>query len=558
MDSKYNLQDVVRCHNCDTSVYSKYCDSCHLHLCENCSKEHLSEYKEHKVVPSKMRKYPPVCSKCPHHPKYLREFYCRKCCIPVCNVCATVVEHKNHETVDIDNIFEIKKSMIKSDLEELQNLLPKYCAFSSDILKSKCVHKKNFQGFTAVLKTLKEDPLIEKEYLKFLEFDYREKDSNYLDILRRQNDGNRSTILKIEQCIPDLVKYLNSNEVDFVFSYKTRNAEFRRLLQIPPVTMPHFPSRKAIKERVHQRFGSFPTVFAINKRNEYCYEKNIPDAKLFNSEMVLILDEPRIITCINTMYGDCNQIISVSCLRNKNIWTSGQDCTMRQYNMQGKLVESIKTKSGNIPRDITVTVHGELVYTDEESRTVNIVKNGKIREVIKLEEWRPQKVCCTSSNDLLVIMVSDYNQTKVVRYHGSYEKQIIEFSDNGEPLFSFGYYSKDICENKNLDICVADCIANEIIVFSQFGNPRFTYNGSTSTTKKPFKPCGIASDSQSRILTVDNNNYHIHIIDQDGQFLSYVQNLDLQGPFALCIDRKDHLILAERHKGKLNKIQYCM
>lgn len=225
--------------------------------------------------------------------------------------------------------------------------------------------------------------------------------------------------------------------------------------------------------------------------------------------------------------------------------------------MQGKLVKSIKTSSGNIPRDITVTMFGELVYTDEESRTVNVVKNGKIWEVIKLREWRPLKVCCTSSNDLLVIMDSDHNQTKVVRYSGSDEKQIIQFSDNGEPFFVPGYYSKSICENKNLDICVADCIGKKVIVVSQFGILQFIFKGFPSHTEESFKPCGIASDSQSRILIVDNT-HRIHILDKDGQFLSYIQNLDLQGPFAFCIDTTDSLILAECHNGKFNQIQYCM
>lgn len=436
--------------------------------------------------------------------------------------------------------------MIKSDLEELQELL-KY----HDIWELICVHKMNFETFTADLEKLKKDSQIKRGYLRYLEFDYKDKNSKFLDIVDRQKDGITSTISKIEQCIHYLMEFLISNEVDFVFSYKSRNDEVKGLPQIPPVPMPHFPSQEAI---VLKSSGSLPIYFATN----FCNEKNTQDAELFDLGTLLIFNEPLIITYINTMYGDCNQVNSVSCLRNYNIWTSGQDNIMRQYNMQGELVESIKTRSENIPCDITVTMFGELVYTDEESRTVNVVKKGKIREVIKLGEWRPFRICCTSSNDLLVIMGSDYNQTKVARYNGSDEKQIIQFSSNGEPLFSSGYYSIDICENKNQDICVSDCIANKIVVFSQFGNPRFTYNGSTFTTKEPFRPCRIASDSQSRILTVDNNNYHIHIIDQDGQGLINIPILDLQGPFALCIDKKDNLILAECHKGKLTKIQYCM
>lgn len=267
----------------------------------------------------------------------------------------------------------------------------------------------------------------------------------------------------------------------------------------------------------------------------------------------------RINTCIKTNYCVNNYLRCVACLPNGNICTSGQDNSIKQYDVHGKLVKSFKTKSGNIPNDITVTMSGEIVYTDEDRRTVNVVKNGKIREVIKLKRWRPLKLYSTSLGDILVIMDhSDYNQSKVVRYSGFEEKQNIQFDDNGRPLFSSGYYSKYICVNINLDICVADCVSQVVVVVSQDGILRFIYKGSPFLTKEPFKPCGIVCDSQSRILTVDNTTKSIHILDKDGQFLCYIPNLDLQGPFALCINANDNLFVAECHTGKVYNIQYCM
>lgn len=41
MLSLHNLQDVIRCHLCDTPVPFLYCDSYHINLCKVCAANHL-------------------------------------------------------------------------------------------------------------------------------------------------------------------------------------------------------------------------------------------------------------------------------------------------------------------------------------------------------------------------------------------------------------------------------------------------------------------------------------------------------------------------------------
>lgn len=54
------------------------------------------------------------------------------------------------------------------------------------------------------------------------------------------------------------------------------------------------------------------------------------------------------------------------------------------YNSQGELLKSVKTKSWNIPLDITLSVSGDLVYTNYMyyEKTVNVVKEIRIEEVM--------------------------------------------------------------------------------------------------------------------------------------------------------------------------------
>ncbi|XP_062617497.1 uncharacterized protein LOC134279152 [Saccostrea cucullata] len=266
-----------------------------------------------------------------------------------------------------------------------------------------------------------------------------------------------------------------------------------------------------------------------------------------------LLDEPETVTTIDTGY---KYLCNVVCLSDKEIWTRGNDYTMKLYSInQGLLLKSIITKSGNIPWDIAVTRSGDLVYTDTSDRTLNIVKNERM-EVIRLQNWCPYNVCSTSSGDLLVIMKRDDKLTKVVRYSGSKEKQSIQFDDKGKPLYSPGDYSRYITENRNLDICVSDCRANAVVVVNQAGELRFRYNGYTPPRKnRPFYARGITTDSQSHILTADNNNDCVHIIDQDGQFLCYIDG-GLSQPWGLCTDTNDNLFVAQFGNNQVKKIKY--
>lgn len=186
---------------------------------------------------------------------------------------------------------------------------------------------------------------------------------------------------------------------------------------------------------------------------------------------------------------------------------------------------------------------------------MNIVNNEGMHTEIKVKGWSPLNICSSSSGDLLVVMYSDDKETKVVRYSGQIERQTIQYDGKGRPLYSSYFYTKYISENRNLDICVSDSAAGAVVVVNQVGKLRFIYTGPSATTKEPFYPIGIATDSQRRLLIADYKNYCIHLVNQDGHFLCHIDNLHLQRPFGLCMDTRDNLYVAEYLTGKVKKIQ---
>ncbi|XP_062615116.1 uncharacterized protein LOC134276844 [Saccostrea cucullata] len=271
-------------------------------------------------------------------------------------------------------------------------------------------------------------------------------------------------------------------------------------------------------------------------------------------------NEPDILST-EIIYG--KNIINIAFLGNEKIWLCKGETIMKLYSINKSFsLESITTKSENIPTDIAVTESGNLMYTDKGDGTVNIVKEGKTQELIRLQNWRPMSLSSTSKDDILVTMENDDNkQSKVVRYSGYLEKQSIQFDDDGNQLFNFGGSQNFICENKNLDICVADCGVQAVVVVNQTGKFRFRYTGHAPAPKnKPFNPAGITTDSQGHILTADYDNYCVHIIDKDGRFIHFIKFEHFQ-PYRLCTDRDDNLFVAVADlkswpPGSVKKIRY--
>ncbi|XP_056012451.1 E3 ubiquitin-protein ligase TRIM71-like [Ostrea edulis] len=552
MHPRRSGQEVLLCDLCETVPLQSHCELCNINLCKACVGEHLSDSsKRHNVVPFLHIKSTPNYHKCPDHADKHCEIYCEKCGIPVCLTCVTSGKHKGHDISDILEKLGAKTESLQKDLKELETrIYPRYEEMVSNVETEKAELETKYGKLTTDAD--QQGEILHREVTAIVnrrKSAIAEMKTKHLDALNKNTDEITQKMAELKQIMSDLKSILKSNDVSLTSTYKSRNSEFRTLPPKVRVTLPSFSAQKINKDQLNEMFGSLLPL-SINTE----HGDAMKSAEAVSSPPVKpLLDEPRVTVTIDTGY---NNLYSVSCLSEDQVWTCGNNETMKLLNLQSKLLTSIQTKSGDRPWDIAVTRDGDLVYTDEYKHTINLIKNKKIQTVITLQGWGPLNVCCTAANDLLVTMYSDdREQSKVVRYSGSTEKQSIQFDDQGRPLYSSSGLYKHISENKNLDICVADFSARAVVVVNQSGKLRFRYTGHPSNTEQSFTPYGITTDSQSHILTADDNNDRIHILDQDGQFLRYI-HCHLKSPFGLCVDIRDNLFVAEFNTAKVKKIQY--
>eukprot|EP00105_Crassostrea_gigas_P044631 XP_019928779.1 PREDICTED: E3 ubiquitin-protein ligase TRIM36 [Crassostrea gigas] len=338
MDPEYSLQDVVRCHLCDTPVPPLHCIVCNIHLCEDCEGKHLSDKsKQHKAVPFKYRRSFPYCQK---HSTKICDHFCEQCNIPICELCFSSKEHQTHDVVGILKTLENKTQFLQRDLQDFEKFIyPKYKEIISNIAKQKADLNENSQKLTTAINKHGEDLHREIDtMIPKLKSDLDEMDTKHLAVLSKQEDETKHTISEITQSIADLKKLLDSSDVSRVSAYKSRNAEFRRLPPKLTVSYPSFTPQRINTEQLYQQFGSLSA--SSIKTEEHGYTMDSPLNRL-------LIDVPRIITQIDTKDIGLRSVSSVS---DEDVWTSGyNDKKMKLYNLQGELMKSVQTKSGKDP-----------------------------------------------------------------------------------------------------------------------------------------------------------------------------------------------------------------
>lgn len=559
MDPRTSAQDVYRCELCDKNMVDMLCVVCPRKLCKSCVGNHLDDDpNKHKLVKFQDRNTTLVLPTCPTHSSERCKNYCRECDNAVCPSCIPSDSHKKHTFLKISEVFEKRKEKINSETKELDEIV--FPSYTRIVQKEESDAAKLEEDY----KSLKQS--IENQRTK-----WHDEIDNIVNMLQDETDKMRETQLKalkkhlqkvknlrteIQEAIKSNKDILYSQNVTETLSYKSRNLALKRLPEKLELSTPKFISQPINKDLIAKMFGVV-LGFSISEHTEG-YEKN---TQVIRENQIQFRQKPKIQSVLET--GEIKCPAKIAYQSNGKLWIAGNEGSLKLFQCDALQLKSGATRSCLTlkhvdltgPTDIAVTRTGDLIYGIKLENTVFKLTKDKAQILINLHDWKLLSLCITAFGELLVCMTDERKyRCRVVRFNQDPEiRQIIQYDNRGESLYTSGVLNKYIEENENGDICLADCDAGAVVVTDRTGNLRFRYVGRISSQKNDqFCPVGIATDSMAHILVSDS--LKVHIVDKNGQFLRFL-DIVCSTPMRLAFDECDNLFIADTH-GNVKMVVY--
>lgn len=547
-DSKLLAQEVIICDLCDKPT-QQFCNSCQKNLCNECVNKHVDQLQSlaHEIVCSKNRNTQCVLPECKIHPGRRCEVQCQQCQIPICVKCC-IGTHKNHDAVEVVELFEIKKQELQNFTDEIETkFIPKYNKTDADLQEKLTETTAKFNKMEEEKEVLRKrwhqevDTIFDK-----LGSSISLMEENSLESIKTQQKTIKDTTQDMVQTVQHNKLVLKTNRASDVIEHKSNLNQFNNNITdintfTPPVLV------NTIK-------GKGLSIEIGEYKAELTYTINLPVDVSYPSTKEL-LKLAKVIAVISTFY---QPLCEVACWGKNEAWICGYSNTLTRIDINGKMNVHIGgTGMRSPPNDIAVTVHGDLIYID--GRKGKIKTTGHDDSLVSIpQDWIPYRLCCSKSGDIL-ICVSNGLEKKIIRYHEKKITQEIHKVENGKPIFE-GKFSHALCihvvENNNGDVCISDENAGVIIVVSLAGKIRFRYDGKPAKKNNQFSPSNIVTDSLGQIIIADNGNSCLHILDQDGQFIKCVDNCELDNVHALSVDDEGRFWAGLFESGIIKVIQY--
>ena len=529
-----------------------YCNDCHQPMCKQCKDEHRKSphTKNHDVVLYRQRKHRLPIEKCKLHPTKNVDIFCKECKTPLCLKCFLTEEHKGHEFDDLEEIYAEKYALWQGQFSKIQKyFLPTSESLKTDIEEDVTEIKNIMESIRTSMKAEAESlkNLIDEVTSEKMEHTHT-MEKSLLRLLKSQETTYDDYITYLGEISDTFQEYLSITNQKLLFF---ENLEIETIPEtskpVPPVfTASQFnrddvakllgkvnvPNTEPEKRKIQPMEAVSTPMKFTEKQLEQSREKADMKQTLSLSSSVTKVRE----YCVPDVDNACH----VSVDKPGKLWVSDSFKNLVQTD-QGRLLQKIQG-SGGVSGYHSTTQNGDLIYTDRDTAIINrISADRKITEFMKTGDWAPLSVHSSRINgDLLVGMYTN-EEGKVTRYNkAGKETQNIQRDNQGQELYDYPHY---ITENINGDICTSDMNKFAVVVVNEFGEHRFSYTG----LRSDFQPYGICTDVLGHILVCDRGKESIHLLDQDGAFLSFILSKEqcMGYPRGICVDDENNLYVGK-------------
>nr|XP_022341355.1 uncharacterized protein LOC111135511 [Crassostrea virginica]XP_022341356.1 uncharacterized protein LOC111135511 [Crassostrea virginica]XP_022341358.1 uncharacterized protein LOC111135511 [Crassostrea virginica] len=540
-----------------------HCNACHRPLCEQCRDEHLKnpDTKSHEIVPYRYRKQRLSVEKCKHHPTRNIDIFCQECQIALCLKCFTK-EHQGHKFDDLEEIYAEKYALWQGEFSKIQKyFLPTAQGLKNDI-------EEDVKEIKKIMESIRTSMNAEAESLKNLVDEVTSEKKKYthtmekslLQMLKSQETTYDDYIAYLGKMNDEFQEYLSLTNKKLLFS------ETLRIKTIPETTRPVppiFAKGKFGKDDISKLLGRVNVQITEPEKRKIqpmeavtthmkSTEKQLEQTKE-KSDVKQTLSLSSSVTKVREYSVPGVDIVyHVSVDKLDRLWVSDSRGNLVQTDLQGKQLQKIQT-SGRYEGYHTATQDGDLIYTDKDKKVIyRITPDKKITEFIKTGDWRSLSVHSSRINgEILVGMIKD-KEAKVTRYSkAGKELQNIQWDIQRQGLYSDPHH---ITENINGDICTSDFNKQAVVVVDNSGQHRFSYTGQESG----FYPYGICTDVLGHILVCDRASNTVHLLNQDGGFLSFILSSQqgVKYPFGVCVNDENNLHVGQANTNLVTVYKY--
>lgn len=557
MDPLQGAQDVIRCDICsdlEKSPAEVHCNTCHTNVCSPCVVKHmeLDRSRKHDIVLFHSAKTDLILPNCSSHVKLKCELFCKECLIPVCLKCLSS-DHNSHKVEEVTELCKSLVHEIENETDELESyIIPEY----EKIMDNEGENLKTMlQKYDKFESSIEEHGKQVHRLVDIVIQKYKDRANQMMQadakMLGQQKEEVTVLLCEAKQAARRNKAVVRSKNAAELMNHKSENSKLRNIPQSKSIIPPTFAPKPVSIELLESFFGTIPDSLVLFKQG-YTLQTSDVSSTVSASTPAAI---DRVVSSFPTFY---KSLFRVSCTKFGKLWTSGNENTIKCLDMYTGSILDNAVLSLN-PIDLCVTAAGDLFVCDG----LGVIKReitGALHSYFDVPKGWGAEALTTSSypNGALLVFLrrEDNRQSKVVRVIDAIVRGEFQYDDKGREIYHTSCYDYFLTENRNGDVCVSD--TTSLAVVDKSGKFRFKYHGNVfATFDKPFKPRGLATDTNGNILLTDLDNRCIHLIDENGVFIRYITCGGILDKVCdLCIDDQGKIWVAERRTAKVKCIEY--